>query len=373
MPSINLNQIRTGSNSVDRLVSAGQAIISNPAAGLSIAKNLINSGVLGGEGPSDPSVGGLRSKTPFFTQAHGKVGKLEDIMFPHDLDNEHYMTFRVVKTVRKKTVETSKVLKERSIILPVPGNLVAKYAADYENQDIGILGAMAAGDLTMPELKQAGSSGLSALKSMGASVIKDAKSGNVSGTAAALVGVAGATAAGMAFGTLLGAGAGVVGLAKIGVGAGKKAGLAINPHMAVLFKGVGFKEHSFSFKFIPRDQDESNDIQKLCREFRKHMLPTLELGSLAFGYPDEFQIIFSDHLSPYLFTIGNCVLKSFDVTYNGSGVPSFSKDGAPMEIDISLGFQEVAIETRNTKRTYGDSTTRLASGFGYGKSSDPGL
>ena len=104
------------------------------------------------------------------------------------------------------------------------------------------------------------------------------------------------------------------------------------------------------------------------------MLPTLEFGSLAFGYPDEFQIIFSDHLSPYLFTVGNCVLKSFDVTYNGSGVPSFSKDGAPMEIDISLGFQEVAIETRNTTNTdkrdrsaIGDSTTRLASGFGYGK------
>jgi len=138
--------------------------------------------------------------------------------------------------------------------------------------------------------------------------------------------------------------------------------------MAVLFKGVGFKEHTFSFKFIPRNQDESNDIQELCREFRYHMLPTLEAGSLAFGYPDEFQIMFSDHLSPYLFTIGNCVLKSFDVTYNGGGVPSFSKDGAPMEIDISMSFQEVNIETRNTANKYHNSTTRLASGFGYGKS-----
>ena len=339
MPSINLNQIRTGSNSVDRLVSAGQAVISNPAAGLSIARNLINSGVLGGSGPSDPSVGGLRGSAS--GTRRGKRAGYHDIMYPADLDDQHYMTFRVVRTVRKNLVETSKVMKERSIILPVPGNLVAKYAADYENQDIGILGALAAGSLGPGDLTAAGTSGMSALKSMGASVIRDAKSGNITGTTTALAGVAAATAAGAIFGTVMGTGAGVVGLAKVGVGAGKKAGLAINPHMAVLFKGVGFKEHTFSFKFIPRDQDESDDIQELCREFRYHMLPTIEFGSLAFGYPDEFQIIFSDHLSPYLFTIGNCVLKSFDVTYNGSGVPSFSRDGAPMEIDISLGFQEV--------------------------------
>ena len=366
MPSINLNQIRTGSNSVDRLVSAAGAIAANPQAGLSIAKNLINSGVLGGEGPSDPSVGGLRSKTPLFTQAHGKVGKLEDIMFPHDLDDQHYMTFRVVRTVRKNLIETTKTMKERSFILPVPGNLVAKYAADYENQDIGILGALAAGDLGPGDLAAAGTSGMSALKSMGASVVRDAKSGNITGTTTALAGVAAATAAGAIFGTVMGAGAGVVGLAKVGVGAGKKAGLAINPHMAVLFKGVGFKEHSFSFKFIPRDEKESEDIQELCREFRYHMLPTLELGSLAFGYPDEFQITFSRHLAPYLFDIGNCVLKSFDVTYNGSGVPSFSAGGAPMEIDISLGFQEVNIETRNQKKK-STQTMMMASGFGDGK------
>ena len=366
MPSINLNQIRTGSNSVDRLVSAGQAVISNPAAGLSIARNLINSGVLGGSGPSDPSVGGLRGSAS--GTRRGKRAGYHDIMYPADLDDQHYMTFRVVRTVRKNLVETSKVMKERSIILPVPGNLVAKYAADYENQDIGILGALAAGSLGPGDLTAAGTSGMSALKSMGASVIRDAKSGNITGTTTALAGVAAATAAGAIFGSVMGAGAGVVGLAKVGVGAGKKAGLAINPHMAVLFKGVGFKEHTFSFKFIPRDQDESDDIQELCREFRYHMLPTIEFGSLAFGYPDEFQIIFSDHLSPYLFTIGNCVLKSFDVTYNGSGVPSFSRDGAPMEIDISLGFQEVNIETRNQKKK-STQTMMMASGFGAGKRS----
>ena len=97
------------------------------------------------------------------------------------------------------------------------------------------------------------------------------------------------------------------------------------------------------------------------------MLPEYAAGGFAFIYPDEFQIMFSAHLSPYLFDIGNCVLKSFNVTYNGSGVPSFSADGAPMEIDISLGFQEVNIETRNNKGKTNTQTNWIASGFGPGK------
>tara|TARA_R110002074_G_scaffold102255_1_gene220981 strand:- start:1448 stop:1825 length:378 start_codon:yes stop_codon:yes gene_type:complete len=97
------------------------------------------------------------------------------------------------------------------------------------------------------------------------------------------------------------------------------------------------------------------------------MLPGYALGGFAYTYPDEFQIMFSDHLKPYLFDIGNCVLKSFNVTFNGSGVPSFSKSGAPMEIDISMGFQETNIETRDTSPDKSTNLNRIASGFGIGK------
>jgi hypothetical protein len=369
MPPINLNQIRTGSNSVDRLVSAAGAIAANPQAGLSIAKNLINSGVLGGSGPSDPSVGGLRGSSS--GTRRGKISGLNDIMYPADLDDQHYMTFRVVESKREKLVNTTKTMKVRSFILPVPGNLVAKYAADYENSEMGVLGALAAGDMSMTDVKKAGASAKGAIESIGSQIAGSIKAGKATegqkgvGTAAAIVG-RGSLAAGLGFGGLIGGGSAAIGAAKITSGLGKRAGLAINPHMAVLFKGIGFKEHTFSFKFIPRDQDESDDIQELCREFRYHMLPTLEAGSLAFGYPDEFQITFSKHLAPYLFTIGNCVLKSFDVTYNGGGVPSFSKGGAPMEIDISMSFQEVNIETRN-KSQKETQTMKMASGFGPGK------
>ena len=369
MPTINLNQIRTGSNSVDRLVSAAGAIAANPQAGLSIAKNLINSGVLGGAGPSDPSVAGLRSSG----SGKVKIGtRGSNIMFPHDLDDQHFMTFRVVESVREQLINPTKQVKKRSIILPVPGNLVAKYASDWENSEMGALGALAAGNISMDDLQAAGGDAISAFRQMGSSLSSDLSGGGgiMKGVGAAAVAVAGASIAAKmlpgSLGTAAGAIAGAVGGATIAKGIMKQSEFAINPHMAVLFKGIGFKEHSFNFKFIPRNKKESEDIQELCRIFRYHMLPGYRFGGLAFTYPDEFQITFSKHLAPFLFDIGNCVLKSFDVTYNGSGVPSFSDDGAPMEIDISLGFQEVNIETRNQKKK-STQTMMMASGFGPGK------
>jgi len=391
MPSINLSGIISGSGVSGRLsgsaqiggVSVGAAVSirsSTPTVGLSMSRNTISPSVSGsGSKVSDPNeyaalarTAGLRSRKSGSVK-RGKAGS--NIMFPHDLDDQHYMTFRVVETHRKNLIDTTKQMKVRSIILPIPGNLVAKYAADYENSDMGALGALASGSMKMADLKAAGNSAKDALKDMG-SKIKDAVKAGKPTEGQKEVGTAGAVAAAggllgaAAFGGLIGAGAGAIGAANVTKGIGKRLGLAINPHMAVLFKGVGFKEHTFTFKFIPRTQKESEDIQELCRVFRYHMLPEYVAGSLAFGYPDEFQITFSKHLSPYLFDIGNCVLKSFDVTYNGGGVPSFSKDGAPMEIDISLGFQEINIETRNNS-SKSTSTMMMASGFGPGKDGRP--
>ena len=89
----------------------------------------------------------------------------------------------------------------------------------------------------------------------------------------------------------------------------------MNPHQAVIFQGVGFKEHSFSYKFVARNEQESRQIQAICTVFRYHMLPSYANEGLAFNYPHEFEIEFSDVVAPFLYRIGTCVLKSFNVTY----------------------------------------------------------
>ena len=92
------------------------------------------------------------------------------------------------------------------------------------------------------------------------------------------------------------------------------------------------------------------------------MLPSYAHNYLAFNYPDEFEIEFSKTVAPHLYQIGRCVLKSFNVSYNGQGVPQFfANTQAPIEVDISLGFQEVHIETRGKG---------IEGGSGFGNAGD---
>ena len=73
------------------------------------------------------------------------------------------------------------------------------------------------------------------------------------------------------------------------------------------------------------------------------MLPSNAIGGsgttagLAFDYPDEFEIAFSDKIRSNLYEIGTCVLKNMQVTYNGENLPIFFENtGAPVSIQITL-------------------------------------
>jgi hypothetical protein len=70
-------------------------------------------------------------------------------------------------------------------------------------------------------------------------------------------------------------------------------------------------------------------------------------SNLAFEYPEEFEIKFSDALAENLHKIGRCVLNGMDVTYNGQGMPMFFEDtNAPVNVVIKLVFSEVEILTK---------------------------
>ena len=369
MPKINLNSIRTGNRTADKAISRAQNIISNPAAAAPILSGAVQDVI---DTISTGQIPTLASLTPtavnpnISTQLeslHVNTKHLSSFLFPNDLDEDHYMLFKVMETrrLRKEDESNKKIL--RTIALPIPGNLQVSYAADYENASLGILGGLAGGQLRNKDVASGLGSALNDVMNFGADVVSDAKEGKISdgaaGLAAAGVGTAvavkfaGAVATGILGGDVLG------GTVK---GVSKSAGISMNPHMAVIFQGVGFKEHAFNFKFIARNEYESRQIQAICKIFRYHMLPSYAHNYLAFNYPDEFEIEFSKTVAPHLYQIGRCVLKSFNVSYNGQGVPQFfANTQAPIEVDISLGFQEVHIETRGKG---------IEGGSGFGNAGD---
>lgn len=366
MPKINLNAIRTGNRTADKAISRAQNIISNPAAAAPILSgavqdviDTISTGQIPNPVDVTPTVVNPAIKSQLSSLYSTK--NPSSFLFPSDLDEDHYMLFKVMNERRLRKDARSDKKTKRVIALPIPGNLQVSYAAEYENAALGMLGAVTSGSLSQNDVIGGLGSALNDVMNFGKSAMGDAVKGKMSDTTAALgfgaaagavaLKVGGAVATGVMGGDIIG------GTIK---GIGKRAGVAMNPHMAVIFQGVGFKEHSFNFKFIARNEQESRQIQAICKIFRYHMLPTYAYNKLAFNYPDEFEIEFSTTVAPFLYNIGTCVLKSFNVSYNGQGVPQFfHATQAPIEVDIQLGFQEVHIETRET-----------ASGSGFGDGGD---
>ena len=123
----------------------------------------------------------------------------------------------------------------------------------------------------------------------------------------------------------------------------------VNPHMAVLFKGMGFRVFSLSFSLVARNVEESNMIRNIIYTFKYHMHPSFpkDTTNRFLLYPENFVIAFYSPSPEYLFRISPCVLESMSVDYNGSSVPAFYSDtGAPVHITMSLQFKETECLTK---------------------------
>jgi hypothetical protein len=129
----------------------------------------------------------------------------------------------------------------------------------------------------------------------------------------------------------------------------KFTGTTVNPHMALLFKGISFREFQFDFMLMARTEDESESIRKIIKCFKAAMHPAnnSKLGTRYWTYPYNFDIYLFSPSHKYLFNIATSVLQGMNVDYNGSGYPSFFKNtGAPVQINMSLSFKELEVLTR---------------------------
>jgi len=276
----------------------------------------------------------------------------EPLQFPDDLTDEHYMVYTVKGRERQSRQESPTPRTLRNIVLPVPSNLQTTYGAQYENTDLGALGAAAAGRVSADDMSAAGQDLVAMIQSKVGAATSAFKSGDTDAAVQTGAQAAPAIAAGAAAvtsGAVVGSLAGLASGGGVMAGVGVDEGLAINPHMAVLFKGVDMREHSFSYKFIARNEQESINIQKIIDAFKWHMHPEYAFGTFGFQYPDEFEIEFASSIRDNLYRIGTCVLKSMTVNYNGEGIPLFFQDtGAPVSVELQLSFQETKIITRSS-------------------------
>lgn len=245
-------------------------------------------------------------------------------MYPSDLDKNDnpYLVFRRVRYEREKRLDLSTRKLLSSIYMPIPAGLIVRHGINYSNVDLGIIGKAIA-DKSSIDLDQSVMDRISNTGEFAQEQLLPRAFKNV------LQGVGDATGV------------------KIREGAELNLGEALNSHMAILFENVGFRTHEFSYKMIARNRQESANIRNIIQTFKYAMHPALAYEGNVFEYPDEWYIHFRKGYRENLYDFTACVLTGLSVNYNGSNVPSFFENTkAPVDIDISLQFQEVEILTK---------------------------
>ena len=118
------------------------------------------------------------------------------------------------------------------------------------------------------------------------------------------------------------------------------AGVATNPYTRTTFETVNIRTFNFSFKLVAESEDDAKTAKGIERSFRKFLYPK-RAGALALAYPPLFRIEFysNGEINPYMPNIKPCYLTSLESTFNETA-NTFHKDGSPIEVNLSLGFQE---------------------------------
>ena len=141
-------------------------------------------------------------------------------------------------------------------------------------------------------------------------------------------------------------------------------GLAVNNHMALTYKGpTTMRQHSFAFKFFPKNVDEANAIKDILKDLENGMLPRMGWGDMQkvkgrtlsaplFKAPRHWTIDFfmkgtgqkgGDAGNTYLFKIKKSVITAMSINHDPNSTISFHNDGSPVETDLALTFKEIEL------------------------------
>ncbi len=119
------------------------------------------------------------------------------------------------------------------------------------------------------------------------------------------------------------------------------------------YEGPAFRKFDYSFKFWPRNADETDRVQKIIKLFKYHMHPALDsrYGGRMFRIPSEFEIHYLCRagVNDKLNRISRCALQGCDVKYGpDEGNYKTFEDNAPVAYTMTLSFKELEFMTKAT-------------------------
>lgn len=141
-------------------------------------------------------------------------------------------------------------------------------------------------------------------------------------------------------------------------------GIATNPYTRTAYESTNVRTFSFSFKLIAENERESDMAKRIERTFRKFLYPK-RAGSVALVYPPlvDIQFYSEGKINDYMPKIKPCYLTSLESTFNEGSTAMHKDSGAPLEVNLTIGFQEERVLVRQDLYDTDDSIDERESGY----------
>jgi hypothetical protein len=129
-------------------------------------------------------------------------------------------------------------------------------------------------------------------------------------------------------------------------------GRVITPKMEMMFEGIGRRNFSYVFTFIPKSAKEANAVHNIVRNFKYHMAANYagggQFAQREMEIPSMFEIqyMYKAKENENLNKIGTCVLTKMDVEYGGDKYVSH-EGGVPQTTKLTLNFTELETITKD--------------------------
>ena len=136
---------------------------------------------------------------------------------------------------------------------------------------------------------------------------------------------------------------------KLTSGTALKMGVATNPYTRTAYDSTNIRNFSFSFKLVAESEKEQKAIRGIERTFRKFLYPK-RAGAIALAYPPLCNIQFfaeGGKRNEYMPNIKPSYLTTLDAVYNETASAVHKGTGAPIELSLTVSFQEERILTRD--------------------------
>ena len=283
--------------------------------------------------------------------------KLTILSFPHDIGYKYF--FMKFKKYEYKT--TNKVNKGQDltedltgyIVLPFPRELTEEYNVAYRGAQLGYFGA---GAEALDEVINKGFQDIDNLKMEDLKgVIPKAGKAIAAGLTANIVKKVGSKVGA----AQLGKAAVVLGLggAKLQDTLGSRIGVVDNPVERAMLDGVPLRDHSFSFKLVPRNEAENASVGSIIQNIRGRMMPFNSAGEFFFEFPDvvDFGFAGSFTTQPYK----TSVVTSLKVDYAPDGASFHMKDGEATAYVLTIGLKEIQPIRRQDFGSEFDGTVKM--------------